>query len=75
MKTVSTAPFSSYVHLPDQATAYPSILDFLEQRFPQIDRAIWKNRIIQGKVNYLDGDLVTLETPYLPQKNCVTTVK
>ncbi|PCI25296.1 MAG: pseudouridine synthase [SAR324 cluster bacterium] len=64
----STSPFPSMVYLPDMAAPYPSILDFLEQRFPQVSRATWESRIVQGKVNYLDGDRVTLASPYLPQQ-------
>lgn len=45
---------------------YPSILKFLEAKFPRVGRQVWLSRIQAGKV--LDGDScpISLDTPYAP---------
>jgi tRNA pseudouridine32 synthase / 23S rRNA pseudouridine746 synthase len=47
---------------------YPSILDFLTQRFPDIGPAPWKQRILEGKVLDEGGGPITQDTPYVPQQ-------
>ncbi len=54
--------------MPETNQPYPSILAFLSRRFPRIDREIWRERILQGKVLDDQGNLITLETAYLPHK-------
>ena len=60
--------YPSYVSMPCVAKPYPEILDFLEQRFPQVGRALWETRILEGKVLDDAGIPITRETPYAPQK-------
>jgi tRNA pseudouridine32 synthase/23S rRNA pseudouridine746 synthase len=58
----------SRVSLPCIEKPYPSILDFLVQRFPRIGRALWEERLLEGKILDEAGVPITKETPYLPQK-------
>ena len=66
MNPLNQAPNQSYVALPQCDPPYPALLDFLTQRFPKIDREIWRARIEAGKVTDDKGQPVTLETPYRP---------
>lgn len=66
MKTVSTAPIPSYVTLPDCLPPYPSVLDFLDRRFPKVGRDVWQARLAAGKVTEDAGAPVTADTPYQP---------
>ena len=59
--------YSSCVSLPRADKPYPCILDFLVQRFPQIERAVWEQRILEGKVLDEASVPINLETPYIPQ--------
>lgn len=45
----SKAPRASTVTVPDSARGLP-LLDFLAGHFPRIDRAIWANRLHEGKI-------------------------
>ncbi len=47
---------------------YPSVLIFLTERFPRIDREIWEARINAGKVLAENGESISLDTPYTPLK-------
>lgn len=58
----------SRVSLPRIVKPYPAILDFLAHRFPGVDRAIWEERILSGKVLDDSGAPITMATPYVPQK-------
>ncbi len=58
----------SCVSMPCAEKPYPSILDFLAQRFPQVSQALWAQRILQGKVLDEAGEAITRETPYVPQQ-------
>lgn len=60
--------YPSRVSLPRIERPYPSILDFLAQRFPTIGRALWEERIQEGKVLDEANLPITQETPYVPQK-------
>ena len=66
MSNASTAPIPSYVTLPDLPEPYPSILDFLDQRFPKVGRDVWQSRLASGKVIDDAGCCVRAETPYQP---------
>ena len=66
MPDFSTAPIPSYVALPDCETPYPTILDFLDARFPKIGRDIWHARLAQGKITDDFDNIIDLTTPYQP---------
>ena len=58
----------SCVSLPIVDKPYPTILNFLVQRFPKVGLAIWEQRIREQKVFDDTGQPITEETPYRPQK-------
>ncbi len=58
--------YHSTVTMPKIEKPYPSILDFLAQRFPRIDRKIWEERICSGKVLTQKEEPVSLEMSYMP---------
>lgn len=58
--------YRSTVTMPGIGKPYPSVLDFLAQRFFRIDRKIWEERICSGKVLTQKGDPISLDTSYRP---------
>jgi len=60
--------YPSAVSLPCVKKPYPRILDFLEQRFPKVDRMIWEQRMREGKLLDSAGTPITCQTPYIPQQ-------
>ncbi len=59
---------TSVVYLPDTGAPYPTLLDFFAGRFPKIPVQTWIERLSIGKVLTEDGQPVTLETAYLPNR-------
>ncbi len=47
---------------------WPTMLDFFEQRFPSISRALWRQRLEQGLVIDERGAAVTPASAYLPHQ-------
>jgi tRNA pseudouridine32 synthase/23S rRNA pseudouridine746 synthase len=66
MAEFSTAPTPSYVALPECKLPYPTILGFLDKRFPKVGRDVWRKRLTQGKVTDDRGRPLDLDTPYRP---------
>jgi len=62
------AKYPSRISLPCIEKPYPSILDFLVQRFPSVSREVWEKRIMEGKVLDEADVPINKETPYVPQK-------
>lgn len=62
----STAPYPSYVTLPDCPPPYPGILDFLTVRFPKVGREVWQARLEAGKILNDQGHAISAKTPYTP---------
>ena len=60
----STAPTPSYITLPRLEKPLPSLLDFLERKFPFVGRDVWLHRLECGKISDESGQVVTLATPY-----------
>lgn len=60
--------YPSRISLPCLEKPYPSIMDFLVQRFPMIGRPLWEKRILEGKVLDDMGAAIDTDTPYIPQK-------
>ena len=58
----------SVVYLPDTGRPYPALIDFLAGRFPKIPVETWVSRILAGKVLTEEGQPVTPETAYLPDR-------
>jgi tRNA pseudouridine32 synthase / 23S rRNA pseudouridine746 synthase len=65
---VSIARAYSRVTMPEAEKPYPTILGFLAQRFPQVRRDLWEQRILAGKVLDDGGIPITAETGYSPSK-------
>lgn len=62
------SPHPSVVTLPPSKKPYPSLLAFLCGRFPAISRECWGERLAEGKVHDETGQLLTLESDYVPLK-------
>jgi len=60
--------YPATVTMPKIEEPYPSVLDFLVRRFPQIERRCWESRIAEGKVLGEDGSPITCASRYAPQK-------
>ncbi|MBL0224923.1 MAG: pseudouridine synthase [Geobacteraceae bacterium] len=56
----------STVTMPAAERPYPSILEFLDRRFPRIGNCCWRRRISDGKVLDAGGTPITADTAYLP---------
>lgn len=62
----SAAPHPSYVTLTNCEPPYPTLLDFLDDRFPKVGRETWRLRLETGKIFDSDSHPITLDTPYIP---------
>jgi len=58
--------YPSIVRMPEAEEPYPTILEFLSQRFPKIDKAIWQERILEGKVLDENQNPISLAFEYVP---------
>ncbi|MGA9031659.1 MAG: pseudouridine synthase [Sulfuricaulis sp.] len=54
--------------MPAAEQPYPSIVEFLFRKFPDISRNRWAERIREGKVLNDRGEPITADTPYSPSK-------
>jgi tRNA pseudouridine32 synthase / 23S rRNA pseudouridine746 synthase len=63
---ISATP--STVTMPAAERPYPSILEFLTERFPRVGSSRWQQRISAGKVLDAENSPVTTATEYLPHK-------
>lgn len=61
------SPYPASVLLPKVPQPYPSILEFLCRKFPQVDAGCWARRIAQEKVLNADGTPISAATPYQPE--------
>ncbi len=64
---MAISKYHSIVYMPEIPKPYPSVLDFLTNRFPSIARHIWEARIISGKILTEQQSPVGLDTPYTPR--------
>lgn len=62
------SPYRATVTMPEREGPYPSLLDFLAERFPKVGRSCWERRIAEGKVLDEEGVPVTSASRYAPQK-------
>lgn len=70
IKTMShvRATHASHIVLPESVTDKPTVFSFLINHFKQIDATIWQQRIIDGKVHWRDGRLITLDCAFVPRE-------
>jgi len=64
--TISERP--SKLSLPQASGGIATVLEYLVIKFPYIDADIWRQRMVDGKVHWHDGSLITAQTPFQPQQ-------
>ncbi|SQD79123.1 pseudouridine synthase [Moritella yayanosii] len=62
------ATYASHIVLPENVTDKPTVCSFLIGHFKQIDATVWQQRIIDGKVHWRDGSLITLDCAFIPRE-------
>ncbi|MBJ6725744.1 pseudouridine synthase [Geomesophilobacter sediminis] len=62
------APVASKITLPERERPYPSLLEFLRERFPRVPGEIWDRRLAEGKLLDEDGRPVGPGFSYQPQR-------
>ncbi|OUS27041.1 pseudouridine synthase [Gammaproteobacteria bacterium 45_16_T64] len=62
--------YPSKVNLPQSNPGCVTVLEYLIKKFPGISPDIWRARIVDSKVHWLNNEPITLMTPYRPQ-GCV----
>lgn len=60
----SRAPKPSHITLPNCPAPLPSLLDFLDARFPHVGRTIWAHRLDSGKIHDEHQRCIDAHTPY-----------
>lgn len=63
---MAISPYPSSFVLPVIDKPYPSLIDFICSKFPQIDKDIWIKRVEVGKLHYANGDKLSLNSLYNP---------
>ncbi|MCK5836778.1 MAG: hypothetical protein KAH09_05890 [Desulfobacula sp.] len=58
--------YHSTLVMPKVEKPYPTILNFLAERFPKIKKETWEDRINSGKVLNENGEPISQETAYIP---------
>ncbi|GIU45978.1 pseudouridine synthase [Shewanella algidipiscicola] len=59
---------ASYIVLPDHPSAPATVVEFLMTRFSQVSAQEWQSRVRQGKVHWLDGQPIELDSAYRPKQ-------
>jgi tRNA pseudouridine32 synthase/23S rRNA pseudouridine746 synthase len=62
-----TSEYPSTLSLPQTNPGVATILEYLIIKFPFVDAAVWRQRIIDGKVHCHDGSLITVQSPFQAQ--------
>jgi len=68
MKRMSVSKYPSLLSLPQVNPGVGSVLEYLIIKFPDISPTIWQQRILEGKVHWHNGSLVSVDTPFRPQQ-------
>jgi len=58
----------SRISLPSKNEQWNSLLEYLSEKFPHISEAIWIARFNDGKMHWLEGEVVDLSTPFIANK-------
>ncbi len=53
--------------MPAQSEGWQTVFAFLVHRFPRIDAEVWRQRIVDGKVFWADGQPVAIDSAYRSQ--------
>lgn len=54
----------SKITLPQENKGWRTVLEFLAHHFPLIKEDVWLERIDKGKVHWLSGEAISIETPF-----------
>lgn len=65
---MSKAARPSEITLPPVNQGWENLYQFLCDQFPRIAPAIWAERLEQGKVHWHSGEIVGMQTPFLPSR-------
>ncbi len=65
---MSIAKQASEITLPAINQGWGTILQFLCSKFPLISEAVWRERMVAGKVHWFNGAAITEHTPFSPSK-------
>ncbi len=66
---MSISKYPSKVSLPQVNRGWTTVLDFLTEHFSAIDKSIWQQRMLEGKVHWADKSLIHHDTPYQAQRS------
>ena len=58
----------SKLSLPQTNPGIATVLEYLIIKFPLIDAQVWQQRMLDGKVHWHDGSLITAQTLFKPQQ-------
>ena len=58
----------SKLSLPQTNPGITTVLEYLILKFPLIDAQVWQQRMLDGKVHWHDGSLITAQTLFKPQQ-------
>jgi tRNA pseudouridine32 synthase/23S rRNA pseudouridine746 synthase len=58
----------SKLSLPQHNPGVTTVLEFLIRKFPGITPDVWQQRMVDGKVHWHDGSLISAQTPYAAQQ-------
>ncbi|SIS42518.1 pseudouridine synthase [Neptunomonas antarctica] len=65
---MAIAKSPSKLTLPPINPGFITVVDYLIDKFPQVDSQIWRQRAIDGKLHWHDGSAITSESLYRPQQ-------
>jgi len=58
----------SKLSLPQVNPGIATVLEYLVIKFPYVDAQVWRQRMADGKVHFHGGELITVETRFVPQQ-------
>ena len=62
------SPYPSKLSLPQINPGVESVLEYLTLKFPYIDANVWLQRMLDGKVHWHDGSLISAQSAYRAQQ-------
>ncbi|MFT7227935.1 MAG: tRNA pseudouridine32 synthase/23S rRNA pseudouridine746 synthase [Methylophilaceae bacterium] len=58
----------SKLSLPQMNPGVATVLEYLVMKFPYVDAQVWRQRMVDGKVHFHGGELITAKTRFQPQQ-------
>lgn len=68
MNRMSISKYPSKLSLPQLNPGISSVLEYLIIKFPDINPGVWQQRMLEGKVHWHDGTLITIDSLFRPQQ-------